>query len=144
MPRSRITPLRLVLMLVRRLEANLDIEYTVGLATGVNTTFLSVGGDFAQAFIDTVAYLATVENPPTVVTTSYGDLESNFALADAKKFCDGYMALGARGITVLYASGDGGVRGASYDGTNECMNNTFVPSFPPTCPYGTPISLWVL
>jgi tripeptidyl-peptidase-1 len=123
-------------------EANLDIQYTVGLATGVNTTFLSVGGNyttdlssFVPAFLDTVSYLQTVPHPPGVVTTSYGDNEESFARADAKKFCDGYMALTARGVSVLFAAGDGGVRGA-HDVSSQCTNNTFIPVFPTTCPYG--------
>jgi tripeptidyl-peptidase-1 len=114
----------------------------------VNTTFLSVGGEnsadpstYAQAFLDTVTYLATVDNPPSVVTVSYSDNESSFGRVDAKKFCDGYMALGARGISVLYASGDGGVRGGSYNiPASLCANNTFIPTFPSTCPYGATIS----
>jgi tripeptidyl-peptidase-1 len=108
----------------------------------VNTTFLSVGGDyttdpnsFVPAFLDTVSYLQTVSHPPGVVTTSYGDNEESFARADAKKLCDGYMALTARGVSVLFASGDGGVRGG-HDVSSQCTNNTFIPQFPPTCPYG--------
>jgi tripeptidyl-peptidase I len=43
------------------------------------------------------------------------------------------MALGARGISVLFSSGDGGVR------NGQCDNNTFVPIFPASCPYVTAI-----
>jgi tripeptidyl-peptidase-1 len=102
----------------------------------VNATFLSVGGGFTQAVIDTTTYLASVPNPPSVITTSYGGNEASFAYADAKKICDGYMALGARGISVIYASGDGGVRGG-HDVASQCTNNTFIPVFPASCPYGT-------
>jgi tripeptidyl-peptidase I len=48
------------------------------------------------------------------------------------------MALGARGISVLFASGDGGVRGG-HDDSSQCTNNTFIPVFPASCPFVTSI-----
>jgi tripeptidyl-peptidase-1 len=107
----------------------------------VKTKFLSVGGfDFVHALIDTTTYLGGLANPPNMITTSYGNNEDQFALADAKKICAGYMALGARGISVIFASGDGGVRG-NHDSPIKCKNNTFSPVFPASCPYGMCILL---
>lgn len=61
---------------------NLDVQYTIGLATGVPVTFISVGNityltdeDFADQLIDTALYLLGLPSPPQVVTTSYGDDE---------------------------------------------------------------------
>ncbi|KAJ7769523.1 peptidase S8/S53 domain-containing protein, partial [Mycena metata] len=54
------------------------------------------------------------------------------------KICDSYIALGARGISVLFASGDGGVRG-SHDSPGSCESNVFVPVFPASCPYVTAV-----
>lgn len=66
-------------------EADLDIEYTTGVATGVPIQFLSVGGDdFATSLLDTTTFLDGVANPPTVMTTSYGSTESGFGSAMAK------------------------------------------------------------
>ncbi|KAJ6619105.1 peptidase S8/S53 domain-containing protein [Mycena sp. CBHHK59/15] len=48
-------------------------------------------------------------------------------------------ALGARGVSVLFGSGDGGVRGLHDDNTTDCSNNTFIPIFPTSCPYVTSI-----
>ncbi|KAJ6495850.1 subtilisin-like protein [Mycena vulgaris] len=130
------------------LEADLDVEYTVGLATGVPVEFLSVGGrpdsdfsDLATALLDTNTFLDGVDNPPSVVTTSYGPMENQFESSVAKKICDSYMALGARGISVLFASGDGGVRG-SHDNSSipgVCESNVFIPVFPASCPYVTAV-----
>ncbi|KAF7368433.1 Family S53 protease-like protein [Mycena venus] len=121
------------------LEANLDIQYTAGIATGVPLSFLSVGGaDFPTSLLDTTTFLDGVENPPTVMTTSYGAIESNFGASMATKICNGYMALGARGISVVFASGDGGVRG-NHDFSLICANNTFLPEFPATCPFVTSV-----
>ncbi|KAJ6628156.1 family S53 protease-like protein [Mycena sp. CBHHK59/15] len=100
-------------------EADLDIEYTVGVATKVPIQFLAVGGDdFATSLLDTTTFLDGVANPPSVMTTSYGLDESDFGSSMATKICSGYMALGARGISVVFASGDGGVRGGHDDSTS--------------------------
>ncbi|KAH9833486.1 peptidase S8/S53 domain-containing protein [Rhodofomes roseus] len=47
--------------------------------------------------------------------------------------CNAYAQLGARGVPILYASGDGGVSG------NQASDNRteFVPVFPASCPYVT-------
>ncbi|KAJ7248963.1 subtilisin-like protein [Mycena rebaudengoi] len=131
------------------LEADLDVEYTVGLATGVPVEFLSVGGDpnstnlsdFATALLDTNIFLDGVDNPPSVVTTSYASMENQFESSIVKKICDSYMALGARGIYILFASGDGGVRG-NHDNSSipgVCESNVFIPIFPASCPYVTAV-----
>ncbi|KAJ7916826.1 subtilisin-like protein [Mycena leptocephala] len=130
------------------LEADLDVEYTVGVATGIPVEFLSVGGrpdsnfsDLATDLLDTNTFLAGVDNPPSVVTTSYGPMENQFESSVARKICDSYMALGARGISVLFASGDGGVRG-SHDNSSIpgfCESNVFIPVFPASCPYVTAV-----
>ncbi|KAJ7230048.1 family S53 protease-like protein [Mycena pura] len=120
-------------------EADLDIEYTIGIATGVPETFLTVGGsNFATAILDTTTFLDGVANPPSVMTTSYGSTESSFGSSMATKICNGYMALGARGISVIFASGDGGVRG-NHDTTSVCNNNNFMPVFPASCPFLTSV-----
>lgn len=43
--------------------------------------------------------------------------------------CNAYAQLGARGTTVLFGSGDGGVSGIQ---NTDCT--TFQPTFPSTCP----------
>ncbi|KAJ7457795.1 family S53 protease-like protein [Mycena latifolia] len=120
-------------------EANLDIQYTTGTATEVPIQFLSVGGNnFATSLLDTTTFLDGVANPPTVMTTSYGSTESSFGNTMATKVCNGYMALGSRGISVVFASGDGGVRG-NHDTTSVCNNNVFMPVFPAACPFVTAV-----
>ncbi|KAF7344287.1 Serine protease S53 [Mycena venus] len=121
------------------IEADLDIEMTVGLAGGVPTTFISVGEDNiddADGFIDIVnSILATpAETRPTVLTTSYGFNEEDLPLSLAVAMCNAYMQLGAVGISVLFSSGDGGVGGVQ---PTECT--TFVPSAPGGCPFITSV-----
>ena len=54
---------------------SLDIQYTVGIATGVPTTFFTVGdsndGDLT-GFLDLVNSFLAADTPPTTFTTSFG------------------------------------------------------------------------
>lgn len=52
------------------------MEYVVGIATNVNASFITVGGSFDDALLDTANYLLSMDDPPQVVSTSYGDNES--------------------------------------------------------------------
>ncbi|CAK5270750.1 unnamed protein product [Mycena citricolor] len=119
-------------------EANLDIQYTVGLATGVPVTFVSVGTtnkDGADGgFLDIITALIAESAPPQVLTTSYGfDTEASLSKPLTTAMCNSYMQLTARGVSILFATGDGGV--ASTPGVS-CSGRAFPPTFP-TCPYAT-------
>lgn len=69
-------------------EANLDVQYTIGVATGVPTSFLSVGDNFQddelQGFLDTVNFALSESVIPNVMTTSYGEDERDISRALAK------------------------------------------------------------
>ena len=57
---------------------SLDIQYTVGLANGVPVEFLSAGGasssvsDVVGQFLALADSVMGQENPPSVLTTSFG------------------------------------------------------------------------
>ena len=66
---------------------NLDIQYTVGLATNVPTTFVSVGsnqefGGFLHMMND---LLDLEDGPPLVITTSYGFDEASLTTTQHDK-----------------------------------------------------------
>ncbi|EIN06455.1 subtilisin-like protein [Punctularia strigosozonata HHB-11173 SS5] len=118
-------------------EADLDIQYTVGLASGIPTTFITVGehtqdGD-DEGFLDIINALLAEQAPPQVFTTSYGfDTEAELSKSLTVAMCNSYMQLTARGVSILFASGDGGV--AATPG--EKCSATFLATFP-TCPFAT-------
>ncbi|ETW78234.1 serine protease S53 [Heterobasidion irregulare TC 32-1] len=119
------------------IEANLDIQYTVGVASGVPNTFVSVGDnneDGLDGFLDEINQLLSLSNPPQVLTTSYGFNENDLPIDLATNLCNAYSQLGARGVSILFASGDGGVSGGQ---SQDCT--TFVPVFPGTCPFVTSV-----
>ena len=65
---------------------NLDTQYTVGVAGGVPTTFISVGSqntDGIGGFLDIINFLISEATPPQVLTTSYGFNEPGIPLSIA-------------------------------------------------------------
>ncbi|KAJ7830134.1 subtilisin-like protein [Mycena olivaceomarginata] len=111
----------------------ITIDNSTGLATGVPVEFLSVGGppdstlsDIATAFLDANTFLDEVDNPPSVVTISFGLMENLFESSVSKS-----------AFHVLFGSGDDGVRG-NHDNSSipgVCESNVFIPVFPASCPY---------
>lgn len=72
-------------------EGSLDIQYTVGLASGVPVTFLTVGPNewegevaYATSMLDEANYLLGLDNPPHVLTTSYSFDEVNITQSMAQ------------------------------------------------------------
>lgn len=119
------------------IEADIDIEYTVGVATNVPTTFISCGSnirDSVGGFLDWANFVAGLASPPQVVTTSYGENENVVSPNAANALCNVYQQLGARGVSVLFSSGDGGVAGSQ---TTQCT--TFLATFPSGCPFMTSV-----
>ena len=105
----------------------------MGVAQGVPVAFIQAGdqtttGGFG-AFMDMITYLLGLDNPPQVLTTSYGFDETGLDPGDANNLCNAYMQLGARGTSILFSSGDGGVAGSQ---TTRCT--TFLTTFPSGCP----------
>ncbi|KAH9919448.1 subtilisin-like protein [Epithele typhae] len=113
-------------------EGELDIQYTVGLATEVPVVYYFIGFHFQdgplEGFLDEANYLLSLDEPPRVLSTSYGMPESSLTPEIADKLCQVYAQLGARGVSIVYASGDSGV---GCPGTDA-----FAPTFPSNCPYG--------
>ncbi|CCL99683.1 uncharacterized protein FIBRA_01704 [Fibroporia radiculosa] len=117
-------------------EADLDIEYTVGLATGVPVTLISTGGEFPGALLDAAATLLNESSPPQVLSSSWGYNEDQVSKKFAYALCNAYAGLGARGVSIIYSSGDGGVSGNHYP---EETCTSFVPQFPSGCPFVTSV-----
>ncbi|KAJ6511967.1 family S53 protease-like protein [Mycena vitilis] len=120
------------------IEANLDIQYTVGIASGVPVTFVSGGETFSdgalEGFLDIINNLSGLATVPQVLTTSYGEDEPDQTAATFTKLCNAYAAYGTRGGSILFASGDGGVAGGQ---SQSCTN--FIVAFPSGCPFMTSV-----
>ncbi|KAL1621006.1 Tripeptidyl-peptidase sed2 [Neofusicoccum ribis] len=134
-------------------EANLDIEYTVPLVFPLDVTYYYTGGrgplvpDLDQPdtssnepYLEYFTELLKKSDAelPTTLSTSYGEDEQSVPASYARTVCDLIGQLGARGVSVLFSSGDTGPGSACQ--TNDGKNTTrFLPIFPASCPYVTSV-----
>lgn len=119
------------------IEADLDTQYTIGVATGVPVSFISCGEqnrDSLGGFLDQINFLLAQAAPPQVLTTSYGQNENTVSSKLANSLCNAHMQLGGRGTSILFSSGDGGVAGSQ---STRCT--TFLPTFPSGCSFTTSV-----
>ncbi|KAG7091987.1 hypothetical protein E1B28_008374 [Marasmius oreades] len=132
-------------------EANLDIQYTVGISAPIPNTYYSTGGsppfnpdsntptNTNEPYLDWLNFILSQSSIPLVFTTSYGDDEQTVPPDYATKVCDLFAQLGARGSSILFSSGDDGV-GAGDCTTNDGQNRVqFQPEFPSSCPFVTAV-----
>ncbi|KAK4157169.1 peptidase-like protein [Chaetomidium leptoderma] len=137
------------------MEANLDIQYAVALSYKTPITYYSTGGrgplvpDLDQPdpnevsnepYLDFFSHLLKLPDfeLPQTLTTSYGEDEQSVPRPYAEKVCQMIGQLGARGVSVIFSSGDTGVGSACQ--TNDGKNTTrFLPTFPAACPYVTSV-----
>lgn len=74
---------------------------------------------------------------PQTISVSYGEEEQSVPLEYARKVCNMFMQLGARGVSVLFASGDSG---PGHSCIRNADNSTyFEPMFPAACPWVTAV-----
>lgn len=125
-------------------EANLNIQYTQGIAFPIKHIFYSTGGkpdgkltNTDDPYLDWLDYVLARPSIPQTISTSYGGNEFNFPADYAQGVCNLFAQLGARGVSVLFSSGDYGVgRGNCQDGSG---NVQFIPRFPASCPWLTSV-----
>lgn len=109
-------------------EASLDVQYIMAMGAGVPTEVWSSFEDIMVWAFD----IGSMENIPVVHSVSFGwDVQGQPSPVQQRRLCAEFQKLAARGISILFASGDSGV------GCTGCKK--FVPSFPATCPYVTAV-----
>lgn len=135
------------------LEGNLDAEYILGMAYPLPLTTWGTGGsppdfmpslstptDTDEPYLTWTNYILNQSTIPQMITTSYGDDEQTISYSYAQAVCNEFAQITARGVTLLFSSGDAGV---GADGT--CYSNVdnttykFLPSFPASCPFVTTV-----
>ncbi|KAJ3493921.1 hypothetical protein NLG97_g4417 [Lecanicillium saksenae] len=117
-------------------EGNLDTQYASALAAPNPAEYLAVGPyDFGDGILAFSQYLNSASNPPSVVSSSYGDTESNYDGSYMDRACNEFMKAGSRGISILFSSGDSGVGGNKQ---SSCSNG-FYGLWPAVCPYVTAV-----
>lgn len=135
-------------------EGNLDAETILGISYPTPLIAYTTGGsppykadnntptDTNEPYLTWLDYVLSTPDADLaqVISTSYDDDEQSVPPSFARRVCADFAQLGARGVTLLFASGDDGV------GTNgSCISNngtslpTFLPEFPSSCPYVTSV-----
>lgn len=139
-------------------EGNLDIQAMLGIAYPTPLTIYSTLGTpppfkptaFApnntnEPYLIWLQYMLALPNSqlPKVISTSYGDIEHTLPPAYARRVCNSFAQLGARGVSLIFGSGDSGVGrdGMCHTNHNDGRPETpeFLVSFPDACPYVTSV-----
>lgn len=135
------------------IEGNLDDQTLIGVSWPTPLEIYSTGGsppwqadlttptNTNEPYLVWLEYILSLPDPlPSVVSTSYDDDEQTVPKDYAVQVCNALAQLGARGTSVLFASGDSGVGTEGNCYTNDGRNaSTFLPNFPSSCPYVTSV-----
>lgn len=136
-------------------EASLDVDYAYSLSYPTPGFYYSTGGrgelvpDLDQPtqadnqnepYLDFLHYILSLPDSelPTTLTTSYGEDEQSVPEPYTNMTCSLFAQLGARGVSVIFSSGDTGPGSACQ--SNDGKNTTrLLPIFPAACPYVTSV-----
>ncbi|KAF5388188.1 hypothetical protein D9615_000691 [Tricholomella constricta] len=130
-------------------EAGLDVQFAFGLSHPIPGTFFSTAGrppfkpdvgtptNTNEPYTEWLDFMLSSTNVPLSISTSYGDDEQTVPESFARRACAGFAQLGARGVSLMFSSGDGGVGDNDPNPeTQQCFTNDgrnvtrFIPSFP--------------
>lgn len=89
-------------------EASLDSQYITTTGSDIETTFVFIDGSMSNPFTDWLVWAGNATNVPKVHSLSVGAPESEVGDQIISRMNNEMAALGVRGITVVFASGDGG------------------------------------
>jgi len=136
----------------KNIEGDLDAEIVIGISYPTKMTSWVTGGsppfipdlntptDTNEPYLTWLTYVLNQPSLPQVISTSYGDDEQTVPYSYAKRVCAGFAQLGARGISVLFSSGDFGVGANGTCFSNVDANKAmFIPTFPASCPWVTTV-----
>ncbi|KAI9653577.1 MAG: hypothetical protein M1831_005959 [Alyxoria varia] len=138
-------------------EASLDSQTILGIAHPIPLVVYSIDGrapftpqtpyeeNSNEPYLDwvhTVLNQADKDIPQTI-STSYGEPEQTVPESYARRVCNEFAQLGARGVTLLFSSGDNGVGGDGKcymkSDTERSRRVRFQPVFPASCPFVTSV-----
>ncbi|KAI1306585.1 peptidase S8/S53 domain-containing protein [Xylaria venustula] len=134
-------------------EANLDVQYILGVSSPIPILEYSTGGlgplvptedepgptSSNEPYLDFLTWLLDQEDSalPQTLSTSYGEEEQSVPADFAIQVCNLFMQLGARGVSVMFSSGDSGPGGSCTRESDGAPY--FQPTFPGACPYVTSV-----
>lgn len=126
-----------------KFETALDTQVLMGIAWPAEGIFYNNGGVFGpnagdtyDRFVSFLQELITNKTVPSVVSFSESMPEDQVDPAYARRLCNMMAQVGARGVTLLFSSGDNGPNGDQPSGNHNAI---FEPEFPASCPWVTAV-----
>jgi len=117
-------------------EANLDVQYIMSVSDLLDTWVYSMDGlhEGQEPFLNWLGILANTSDTdiPKSISVSYGDDENSLEVSYMMACDTQFQALGARGVSVMFASGDSGA---------SCTDkgDRFLAGWPATSPWVTAV-----
>jgi tripeptidyl-peptidase-1 len=122
-------------------EGNADIQYAEAMTYPTPIVYYSTGGEAGtptDPYLHWLVYMFDQKSVPQTISTSYHSNETDVPLDYAKAICELFARLGARGVSLLFSTGNDGV------GHGNCLVESgpqksevrFLPQFPASCMYG--------
>ncbi|KAF8263253.1 subtilisin-like protein [Lactarius quietus] len=129
-------------------EGNLNVQYALGMAYPIPLVYYSVGGNSdwdpmtykpikGDQDLEWLKYVLDLSKIPQTISISYGSEEQNLPPEYTQALCDLFAQLGARGVSILLASGNDGV--GEGDCKDDSGNVMFRATFPSSCPWVTSV-----
>lgn len=116
------------------------MEYSTGGRGPLIPTTTDIFPSTNEPYLDFLTYVLNLTDSelPQTLTTSYGEEEQSVPADYALKVCNLFMQLGARGVSIIFSSGDSGPGGSCKSNVDN-STTTFGPTFPAGCPYVTAV-----
>lgn len=114
------------------MEASLDVQYLMSVGADIPTEVWYTAGQNTP-FMNWIVNVTKAKTLPHIFSFSYGDYENGVSAPYANRINTELAKLGARGTSLLVASGDSGVGG------NCSRNGDFSPDFPASSPWVTAV-----
>ena len=136
-------------------KGGVDVQYALSLAYNTTATYYTTGGHGPvvsgsgapnqgptanEPYLEQLHYLLGLpdEDLPAILSTSYGTHEQLVPVSYANQTCNMFAQLGARRVSVIFASGDSGAEGPCF--FNSSTNKTrSLPNIPASCPFVTAV-----
>jgi tripeptidyl-peptidase I len=120
-------------------EAELDLQYIMGVGVNVPTWFVYVPGtnrhNQEEPFLEWILLMLSIHNAPLVNSISYGEDERSYSGAYLTRVAQEFQKWGTLGHSLLFSSGDYGV-GCDCSQPNQTQ---YVAHFPSSSPYVTSV-----
>lgn len=114
------------------MEASLDVQYLMSVGADIPSEVWYTAGQNTP-FMNWIVNVSSAKSLPHIFSFSYGDYENGISAAYANRINTELAKLGARGTSLLVASGDSGVGG------NCSADGRFSPDFPASSPWVTAV-----